>query len=197
METIIDFMRHGEPEGGSRYRGNSIDDPLSEKGWLQMRAAVGDVCPWGRVVSSPLVRCHAFAYELCERNSLPLVTDDRFKEVGFGDWEGYTRGEIQARNMAQYQAFYADPVNQRPPGAEPLKQFFARVSAALDSVVTEFAGQHILVVAHAGVVRAAVAHALDAPAASAYRMQVVNAGLSRIRHDVDGFTLEFFNREYV
>jgi len=30
--TTIDLLRHGEPVGGKRYRGQ-IDDPLSEKGW--------------------------------------------------------------------------------------------------------------------------------------------------------------------
>ena len=37
--TLIDMIRHGEPVGGRRYRGQ-IDDPLSEKGWRQMWAAV-------------------------------------------------------------------------------------------------------------------------------------------------------------
>ena len=32
-ETLVDFIRHGEPEGGRRYRGNAVDDVLSEKGW--------------------------------------------------------------------------------------------------------------------------------------------------------------------
>ena len=26
-DTIIDLIRHGEPEGGRAYRGNNIDDP--------------------------------------------------------------------------------------------------------------------------------------------------------------------------
>lgn len=197
METIIDLIRHGEPEGGSRYRGNSIDDPLSEKGWAQMRATVAGACPWQRVVSSPLARCHAFAQELCQQNALPLTTDDRLKEVGFGAWEGFTREQVQARNLAQYNAFYADPVNHRPPGAEPLGEFFARVSQALEEVVANFSGQHILLVAHAGVIRAALAHVLEVPEGAAYRVQVVNAGLTRICHEADSYRLEFVNRETV
>ena len=41
MQTTIDLIRHGEPVGGRKYRGQT-DDPLSEKGWAQMWAAVGD-----------------------------------------------------------------------------------------------------------------------------------------------------------
>ena len=33
--TTIDLIRHGEPVGGSKYRGQT-DDPLSEKGWAQI-----------------------------------------------------------------------------------------------------------------------------------------------------------------
>ncbi|MGH8626386.1 MAG: hypothetical protein ACREYC_14335 [Gammaproteobacteria bacterium] len=37
--TFIDLRRHGEAEGGARYRG-STDDPLTAEGWAQMWAAV-------------------------------------------------------------------------------------------------------------------------------------------------------------
>lgn len=197
VETVIDFIRHGEPQGGKRYRGSSIDDALSEKGWAQMRATVGDACPWAQIVSSPLLRCQAFARELCQQHGVPLLLDDRLKEVGFGDWEGFTRAQIQARNLVQYQDFYADPVNKRPPGAEPLDRFFARVSAAFKNMAEDFPGQHVLVVAHAGVIRAVMAHVLHIPAAAAYRVQVRNAGLTRFVGNDDGFILEFLNRSDV
>ncbi len=197
METIIDFIRHGEPEGGQRFRGHSIDDPLSEKGWGQMRSAVENSCPWTQVVSSPLIRCHAFARELNQQHHIPVQVDDRLKEVGFGDWEGFSHAEIQARDLSRHQAFYADPVSNRPPGAEPLDVFFTRISGALETIVTDFVGQHVLVVAHAGVIRAIMAHVLDIPAVAVYRIQVINAGLSRVRYESGRFQLIFLNRKNV
>ena len=97
-ETLVDFLRHGEPVGGRRYRGDGVDDPLSEKGWQQMWAAVGDPVPWQRVVSSPLQRCHAFALALAERHRLPLRVEQRFREVGQGAWEGLTPDQIRQRD---------------------------------------------------------------------------------------------------
>ncbi len=38
--TRIDLLRHGETQGGSRFRGRG-DDPLTEQGWAQMWSAVG------------------------------------------------------------------------------------------------------------------------------------------------------------
>ena len=76
-ETLIDFIRHGEPEGGRRYRGNAVDDALSEKGWQQMWGAVGDRPPWQQIISSPMRRCSAFAEagEPC-----PIDTDKKVSE---------------------------------------------------------------------------------------------------------------------
>ena len=106
--TLIDLIRHGEPVGGRRYRGQ-IDDPLSEKGWGQMRAAVGDVCPWQAVISSPLLRCRDFAKELSVRHQLPLQLDARLQEIGFGVWEGKTAEEIRLPDPEILQRFMLDP----------------------------------------------------------------------------------------
>ena len=93
-ETLFDLLRHGEPVGGSRYRGQ-IDDPLSERGWQQMWEAVDAVTCWQRIVTSPLLRCREFALQLGERLDIPVHAEARFREVGFGEWEGRTRAELE------------------------------------------------------------------------------------------------------
>lgn len=193
-DTVIDFIRHGEPEGGRRFRGNRVDDPLSEKGWSQMWGAVVGDPAWAHIVSSPLQRCRQFAEAMTERYGIPVSLDDRFKEVGFGDWEGKSPTQIQQQDAEAYAAFYRDPVNNRPVGAESWVQFSARVSAALDEVSKQFSGQHVLVVAHAGVIRAAVAEVLNAPVEAAYRIKVENAGLTRLQYDGKVFRLDYLNR---
>ena len=83
-ETQIDLLRHGEPVGGQRYRGQR-DDALSEKGWQQMWRTVEGMSEWQQIVTSPLQRCSSFAHALGERLSLPVHEETRFKEVGFGE----------------------------------------------------------------------------------------------------------------
>jgi len=178
----LDLMRHGEPVGGRRYRGQ-IDDPLSEKGWVQMHAAVGDSVPWTRIVSSPLLRCRAFAEMLADRHALPLALDDRLKEIGFGVWEGKSAAEIERDAPGTLARFKADPINARPEGAEPLADFHARVATALDAMLAQHTGQHVLLVGHAGVMRMALAWALHIPLEHAYRIEVATASLTRLRFD--------------
>lgn len=176
--TLVDLLRHGEPVGGSRYRGQR-DDPLNDKGWEQMRAVVGDHRPWDRIVSSTLLRCSEFARELSTRHARPLELDDRLKEIGFGAWEGRTAAELRAENPGAFERFTSDPVAHRPAGAESLDDFCARVMAAWNEVLARHAGQRVLIVAHAGVMRMVLCNVLEIPLRRMFRIHVPNACLTR------------------
>lgn len=160
MTTYIDVIRHGEPVGGRRYRGFSVDDPLTEKGWEQMRAAVPETPQWQHIISSPLKRCLDFSQELANDLQIEYSVEDNVKEIGFGDWEGKTPEEIIAQDSEALNHFYQDPVNNRPDGAEPLETFSERVWTAYNKILEDHQGKHILVVAHAGVARAITANIL-------------------------------------
>lgn len=191
--TIVDLIRHGEPVGGRCYRGHGVDDPLSDTGWQQMWDSVGSVAPWSRIVSSPMTRCSAFAEAIAENHGLSVRTDEGLKEVGFGDWEGCTASEIQRDRPQEFTAFYRDPVKNRPPGAEPLEDFYTRVTESYTRAVDTARGEHVLIVTHAGVIRAVVASVLGTSLQGMYRIRVRNAGITRIRHDNIGAHLEFLN----
>jgi alpha-ribazole phosphatase/probable phosphoglycerate mutase len=180
IHTQLDFLRHGEPVGGRRYRGQT-DDPLSEKGWAQMRSAVAGERPWSAIVSSPLARCSAFAQWLAEETGLPLGYDERLKEVGFGVWEGKTPDDLKREDPECVFEFKRDPIGKRPQGAELLADFSARAVAAYEAIVSRHAGGHVLLVAHAGVMRMAICHVLGLPPAQAYRINVASAGMARIK----------------
>lgn len=160
MTTYIDVIRHGEPVGGRRYRGFSVDDPLTKKGWEQMRAAVPETPQWQHIISSPLKRCLDFSQELANDLQIEYSVEDNVKEIGFGDWEGKTPEEILAQDSQALNHFYQDPVNNRPEGAEPLDTFSERVWTAYKKILEDHQGKHVLVVAHAGVARAITANIL-------------------------------------
>jgi alpha-ribazole phosphatase/probable phosphoglycerate mutase len=185
LTTTLDLMRHGEPVGGRKYRGQ-LDDPLSEKGWEQMRRAVGEHCPWQAIVSSPLLRCADFARELAARRGLPLDIDNRLVELGFGAWEGRTADDLIAADPEALVRFRRDPVAHAPPGAEPLARFRGRILEAWNVLHEQHRGKHVLVIAHAGVIRMMVAHALDIPLQHIFRLQVPSAGITRLRLESDG-----------
>jgi len=196
-DTTVDFIRHGAPVGGRRFRGHGIDDPLSDTGWQQMWDAVGDRAPWAHIVTSPLQRCHAFAMALQEKYGPPVDIDDRLREVGLGSWEGFSPDELIARDEDEYRAFYQNPQRNRPPGSESLETFGARVAEALESIFQRYQGKHVLIVAHAGVIRAALGHVLQSDPVAWYRTRVDNAAFTRFLSSNYGLKLEFHNRTYL
>lgn len=183
--TTIDLIRHGEPVGGSKYRGQT-DDPLSEKGWAQMRMALDGHHPWEVIVTSPLARCRAFAEELAARLVLPLEVDARLMELGFGEWEGRTAKELLTADPERLARFWSDPLRHAPPGGETLAAFRDRILAAWKDILARHTGRHVLVVGHAGTIRIAMCHALDMPLERLFRIQVPNAGITRIQVDING-----------
>ena len=193
--TFVDLLRHGQPVGGRRYRGRQ-DDPLSKTGWEQMWHAASGETPWQRVVSSPLIRCRAFAEELCEKLDLPLRIDDRLQEFHYGEWEGKSADELKEDDPDIISRYYHDPYNHRPPGAEYVVDFVQRVEGAYSEMLETHPGEHLLIIAHAGVIRAIIAHALKAPPETIFRMHIETGQLSRIRMDGERPpTLLFHNRK--
>jgi alpha-ribazole phosphatase/probable phosphoglycerate mutase len=178
--TLVDLLRHGEPEGGNRYRG-SLDDPLSQQGWAQLRAAVAQQRPWDVIVSSPLRRCADFARELADKLDLALEIESDLREITFGEWEGRTLTEIMLSNPQALKRFWRDPVNNPPPGGEPLADCAARVTAAWRAVLQRHAGRHVLIVGHGGMIRLVLQHILEMPLGHIWRLEVPYASFSRVR----------------
>ena len=161
QDGLIALLRHGETEGGTRFRG-SLDDPLTLAGWEQMRAAVGKE-HWQRIVASPLKRCAEFAGELALCLGVPLEVDERLREIHFGTWEGKTAAELMESDGEALTRFWRDPAVYPPPGAEPLETFQARVLAAWRDLQRDHRGDRVLVVSHGGVIRTILCDVLGHP----------------------------------
>ncbi len=147
-KATLDLLRHGDT-GQRSYRGQN-DDPLTELGWQQLRAAVVGHA-WDRIVSSSLRRCADFARELATARGLPLELDARLMEYHFGDWQGVPIETLAERDGPALGRFWADPVAHPPPGAETFAAFRARLTAALDDAVRD--GGRVLVITHGGAIR--------------------------------------------
>jgi len=112
--------------------------------------------------------------------------DERLAELGYGEWEGKTPAELTAHDPDLLLRYRRDPLNNRPSGAEALDDFAARVSAAWGQIHEQQSGRHVLVVAHAGVIRMIMAQALAMPLSHLFRIQVGNAAISRFTVEGEG-----------
>ena len=146
----IKLLRHGDT-GQRSYRGQ-LDDPLSELGWQQLRAAVAGH-DWDAIVASSMRRCAAFAGALADERGLPLRIDPRLVEYHFGAWQGVPIETIAQEQGDALARFWADPVNAPPPGGESFAAFRTRLHEALDDVAIAATTQHVLVITHGGAIR--------------------------------------------
>ena len=115
---------------------------------------------WQHIATSPLSRCHDFAQQLSKKLKIGYSVDDRLKEIGFGTWEGLTPDDILARDANALDHFYRDPIRNRPEGAEQLEAFSQRVWEAYNDIARKHVNEKVLLVAHAGVIRAITANIL-------------------------------------
>lgn len=170
----VDLLRHGATEGGARYRGRT-DIALTEAGWRQMEAAAEDAGPWRAVVSSPLLRCRAFATRLAAQRAIPCLLDERLVELDFGDWEGCTAAALMRSSPAALKRFWQDPLAHPPPGGEAIQALSRRVLEAW----REIRGRRepLLVVSHGGPIRVILAHLAGRPLARLAEIAVPHAVL--------------------
>jgi alpha-ribazole phosphatase len=185
-DRIIDLLRHGEVQGGGRFRG-SHDDPLAPAGWAQMHAAVAADAAAGRatwdcILHSPAVRCADFARALAEQRDLPTAALPDLRERGFGAWEGLRADQIPLGDLSR---FWADPMGYDPPDAEPFAAFRERVRRGWQALLAGHAAQP-LIVTHGGVVRLCIGEVLGLAAERLLLLEVPPACRTRFRVPLGG-----------
>lgn len=106
---------------------------------------------------SPALRCQQTATTLWPDQPTPAM-DARLWEQDFGDWEGMPYADLPDLGALSLQ----DLAAHRPPNGESFLDLAARVTPALHELAAQ--GGKITIVAHAGVVRAALGLALGSVA---------------------------------
>ena len=191
-QTLVDLLRHGEVVGGQLLRGCRTDQPLSDKGWAQLRQVTADGSDdWQRVVCSPMRRCQEFAEEASQRLGLPLRIEEGLRELDFGAWDGLPMERLWAEHGDEAKAFLNDPLSLTPPDAEPIIQFRERVLESWNSLLADHAGEHLLLIAHGAVNRLILSHVLSMPLHAMFRLEVAYACLSRVRALEDSVRVVF------
>jgi broad specificity phosphatase PhoE len=117
----------------------------------------------------------------------PVIEAD-LVEQHFGEWQGLSWAELEARDEKRYHRFWLAPAHQEPPGGESFDALAARVATAIARLTETHAGRDIVAVAHGGPIRAALALALGIDAERALGFAIANCSLTRLDHYRDPAT---------
>jgi probable phosphoglycerate mutase len=190
--TRIVAIRHGQTawNADGRIQGHT-DIPLDALGQQQaerLAQALADD-ELQAVIASDLLRARQTAAPLAAHKGLPLQTDAGLRERGFGEFEGLSFAQIEQRWPEQAAAWRRRDPDFGARGGEVLRDFRARVVAAVERLALAHRGQCIVLVTHGGVLdllyREATRLALDAPRT----WQLANAGINRLLHSGQGLML--------
>lgn len=152
-----------------------------------VRAKLVDLQP-DAFYTSPLLRCRRLA------NALPwgeAQQDDRLKELHFGDWE-LQRWDAIPREIFDYWATRF--VEHAPPGGESFQDLYRRASAFYTDCAERHSGQTVLVVTHAGVIRALLAHALKLPLENVPGFHLDFGGVTKLTVSGPHLNVAYVNR---
>lgn len=163
------LIRHPRPliEPGICYGRCDVDAELPGVAAARIRPHLPAGIP---VFSSPLRR----ARQLAEALDPVVRIDDRLSEIDFGEWEGRPWSRIDRQAL---DAWAADVLNFVPPGGESVAQLRDRAV----SFAASLSGEHVAIVAHAGILRALVGHWLDLPVAEWTQMKFDFGSITTLR----------------
>ena len=187
--TRLYLVRHGQVAGARPRSYNGQQDvPLSPAGLEQMQR----LAEWAAAVelhavyASDLQRAATAARLVADRRNIPLTLSPALREKHFGRWEGLTYGEAEARYPDEWRQWLSDPSDSRPPGGESYREVEERVIPLARRLLVEHAGRSVLLVAHGGVNRVILCHALDLPLQHVFRIEQDYAALNQIEYFPDG-----------
>ncbi|MFC1474639.1 histidine phosphatase family protein, partial [bacterium] len=163
------------------------DIELSDAGREQMRR-VGDALrgiEFGVVYTSPLRRSLESAEIVMAGRGPALTVEEGFREINFGDWEGWTLPEAAERDPENHKLWEKKTPDFGFPGGDTKIGFFTRI---MESAREVFASPPLpaLAVLHKGVIRGVLAELTALPIEEFMEAHIELGGIHRLRKTSGG-----------
>lgn len=199
---IIYLMRHGETDWNKRgcFQGQ-MDVPLNDYGreLAQITAEALKDVKFEAAFCSPLMRAVETANIMLERQrtaeqpqrcekqisqekpKVPLMTDERLKEINFGVKEGSNIAQMRSDPTEPLYYLLNDPKNYVPPeGAESLGEVYKRSASFMEERIRPLEKQYetILIVAHGVMNRSIINPIAGIPMEDFWTVKMLNCTVS-------------------
>lgn len=178
------WVRHAPIDAPSGTIAGRLDLPadLTDTGAV---AAMAARLPFEALwLTTPLRRCRDTARALMDAKGegLPLQVVPELTEQDFGRWQGRTHADLSAEEPEAVAAFWQAPATATPPEGESFAALVTRTAAAVEALTGRHCGRDIVMVGHAGPIRAALGHVLGLPPERMLALSVDCLHLTRLDH---------------
>jgi probable phosphomutase (TIGR03848 family) len=185
VATIV-LLRHATTAAtGKRLGGWTPGVHLDEGGVAQAEAAAERLAPLPitAVYASPLERTQETAKHVAKRHGLRVRTRRGIGEVDYGAWTDTPLGQLRRRSL--WPVIQSTPSRVTFPGGESIRGAQSRAVEAIEALAADHAGEMVVAVSHADVIKAALAHFLGMPLDTFQRLHIAPASVS-VLHLADG-----------
>lgn len=162
MARTLTLIRHTTPDIAPGLCYGQLDVGLAPSFAEEAAQALHYLPRAELILTSPLLRAARLAQYLAHARQADLREEARLMEMHFGAWEGRAWDSIA---RAELDAWAADLMDYAPPGGESARQLMGRTAALLRDLA-HLPHAHVAIVAHAGAVRALLAHLAGIPLAA-------------------------------
>ena len=152
-----------------------LDESLDDDGRARAMAIGGT---WSRLAHRALCGPERRSIETASALGLDPVSDPVLRDVDCGRWAGRSIDDVLFVEPDSFAAWMSDP-GATPPGGESIGAVVERVTRWLGQLAAAGDGP-VVAVTHPAVVRSALLHALDAPLASFWALDVVPLAMLRL-----------------
>jgi len=172
--TIV-MVRHGHTAATEKdliSGGDGSDPELSALGLSDANSVSKAIAPLldfyslpaaSVILHSPMRRTSQTASAIAQALDLPLKSEPRLREIGFGDWDGVPMTTIESEK-ADLVARWRGSLTEKPTGGESIESLVARIRPLVGELAKELSGLSVVLVSHMMPIRAITA--LSAPGAN-------------------------------
>jgi broad specificity phosphatase PhoE len=180
MPTRITLICHGSTLA-TRLAAFPLDEPLEDRAMDQAAALRETLRRADRAWTSPSICARQTAAAL----SLDPVTDPMLRDCDYGRWAGRRLSEVEGAEPEGVAAWLTD-TDAAPHGGESIADLLRRAATWLDRHRRD--GGHGIAITHATAIRAAILHAIGAPARSFWHVDVGPLSVTDLRNDGNRWT---------
>ncbi|ANL73502.1 phosphoglycerate mutase family protein [Rhizobium phaseoli] len=182
MNTRLTWICHGAT-AASRKALFPLEEPLEGKA-AEEAGRMAALPRADRIVTSPALR----ARQTAEALRLRAAIEPSLRDCDHGRWAGKSIAAIEAEEPENLIVWMTEP-EATAHGGESLAELRKRVAGWMDS--QSGLGGHVIAVSHAAVIRAAVAHVLQAPPSSFWLSDVEPLAILRMTSNGSRWSLRF------
>jgi probable phosphomutase (TIGR03848 family) len=179
--TTLVLLRHATTRAtGKRLGGRTPGVHLDAAGVLQAQAAARRLArlPLTAVLTSPLERTVETARIVARPHGLRARLERGLLEVDYGDWTDLPLAALRRRTL--WRTIQVSPSRVTFPGGESIRAAQARAVEATERIAAAHPGGTVVLVSHADVIKAVLAHHLGMPLDTFQRLVIAPASSSTI-----------------